>query len=358
MLNRRKLLKTALAGGMATAAVAAPAIAQSKQKLTMVLGWPRNAPGNGTALERFANAVTTASDGRITFDIYGANELVPVLEMFDAVASGAADVANSTGYYWTGKSKAYNFFSTVPFGMLPQEHFAWLLWGGGQELWDEVNAPHGLKSLPISQTGPQMGGWYLNEVNSLEDLKGLNVRYPGFGGEIMKALGATPVLMPLGEVFPALQSGALDAAELATPWFDMGFGLYKVCKNYYSPGFHEPGHTLELLFNKGVWDGFSDADRALITAAAHAELVHSQAEVTANDPAALERLKTEFGVTVRRFPDDMLRAMRVAADEIIPAAVADDPVANKVWQSYSAFQQSVLERGLIMDGAVWQMRAL
>ena len=214
--RRRTLLKTGLAVG-AVGAFASPAVAQGKRELKMVLGWPRNSPGNGTAIERFAQNVAKATDGRLTFRIYGANELVPVLGMFDAVASGAVDCANSTGYYWTGKSKAYNFFSTVPFGMLPMEHFAWLTYGGGQKLWDELNAPHGLKSLPLSQTGAQMGGWYRKEVNSLADMKGLKARYPGFGGEILKALGATPVLMPLGEVFPALQSGALDAAELATP---------------------------------------------------------------------------------------------------------------------------------------------
>lgn len=355
--RRRTLLKTGLAVG-AAGAFASPAVAQGKRELKMVLGWPRNSPGNGTAIERFAQNVAKATDGRLTFRIYGANELVPVLGMFDAVSSGAVDCANSTGYYWTGKSKAYNFFSTVPFGMLPMEHFAWLTYGGGQKLWDELNAPHGLKSLPLSQTGAQMGGWYRKEVNSLADMKGLKARYPGFGGEILKALGATPVLMPLGEVFPALQSGALDAAELATPWFDMGYGLFKAAKYYYSPGFHEPGHTLELMFNKKVWESLSSADQALVTLAAHAELLHSEAEVLANDPEALEQLTGKFGVQLRTFPEEILRAMQKAAAEIIPAAVAGDPMAKKIFESYSAFQKKVQPRGLLMPGAVWQMRRL
>ncbi|MCC6379837.1 MAG: TRAP transporter substrate-binding protein [Burkholderiales bacterium] len=357
--RRRKVLKAGFgACAAAAAAVAAPAIAQGKRELKMVLGWPRNSPGNGTAIERFAQNVTKATDGRITFRIYGANELVPVLGMFDAVSKGAVDVANSTGYYWTGKSKAYNFFSTVPFGMLPMEHFAWLTYGGGQKLWDELNAPHDLKSLPLSQTGAQMGGWYRKEVKGLADLKGLKARYPGFGGEILKTLGATPVLMPLGEVFPALQSGALDAAELATPWFDMGFGLYKVAKFYYSPGFHEPGHTLELMFNKKVWDSLSPSDQTLITIAAHAELMHSEAEVLANDPEALDQLTGKYGVQLRTFPDDVLRAMQKAAAEIIPAAVAEDPMAKKVYESYASFQKKVQPRGILMPGAVWRMRSL
>ena len=354
--GRREWLKSGTALG--AMACAAPAIAQGKRELKMVLGWPRHSPGNGTAIERFAQNVSKSTDGRITFRIYGANELVPVLGMFDAVASGAVDCANSTGYYWTGKSKGYNFFSTVPFGMLPMEHFAWLNWGGGQKLWDELNAGYGLKSLPLSQTGAQMGGWYRKEVRSLPDMKGLKARYPGFGGEIMKALGATPVLMPLGEVFPALQSGALDAAELATPWFDMGYGLYKVAKYYYSPGFHEPGHTLELMFNKKVWESFSPADQTLITLAAHAELLHSESEVLANDPDALEQLTSKNGVQLRTFPDDILRAMQKAAIEIIPAAVADDPMSKKIQESYASFQKKVLHRGLLMPGAVWQMRRL
>ena len=357
--RRRKVLKAGFgACAAAAAAVAAPAIAQGKRELKMVLGWPRNSPGNGTAIERFAQNVTKATDGRITFRIYGANELVPVLGMFDAVSKGAVDVANSTGYYWTGKSKAYNFFSTVPFGMLPMEHFAWLTYGGGQKLWDELNAPHDLKSLPLSQTGAQMGGWYRKEVKGLADLKGLKARYPGFGGEILKTLGATPVLMPLGEVFPALQSGALDAAELATPWFDMGFGLYKVAKFYSSPGVHEPGHTLELMFNKKVWDSLSPSDQTLITIAAHAELMHSEAEVLANDPEALDQLTGKYGVQLRTFPDDVLRAMQKAAAEIIPAAVAEDPMAKKVYESYASFQKKVQPRGILMPGAVWRMRSL
>lgn len=355
--GKRTLLKAGLAATTA-AAFSAPAIAQGKRELKMVLGWPRHSPGNGTAIERFAQNVSKATDGRITFRIYGANELVPVLGMFDAVSSGAVDVANSTGYYWTGKSKAYNFFSTVPFGMLPMEHFAWLTYGGGQKLWDELNGQYGMKSLPLSQTGAQMGGWYRKEVKGLADMKGLKARYPGFGGEILKALGATPVLMPLGEVFPAMQSGALDAAELATPWFDMGYGLYKVAKFYYSPGFHEPGHTLDLMFNKKVWDSLSPSDQTLITLAAHAELIESEAEVLANDPEALEQLTSKFGVQLRSFSDDILRAMQKAAAEIIPAAVAGDPMAKKVYESYSGFQKKVLARGLLMPGAVWQMRRL
>jgi TRAP-type mannitol/chloroaromatic compound transport system substrate-binding protein len=354
--GRRNLLTSGVA--VAAAACAAPAIAQGKRELKLVLGWPRNAPGNGTSVERFAKNVAQATDGRITFRIYGANELVPPLGMFDAVSKGAVDVAHSTAYYWTGKSKAYNFFSTVPFGMLPMEHFAWLTHGGGQQLWDELNAPHDLKCLPVNQTGAQMGGWFRKEVAGLGDMKGLKVRYPGFGGEIMKALGATPVLMPLGEVFPAMQSGALDAAELATPWFDMGYGLYKVAKFYYSPGFHEPGHTLELMFNKKVWDSLSPADQETIRLAAQAQILQSEAEVIANDPAALDQLTGKFGVTLKAFPDDILRAMQKAASEIIPAAVADDPMARKIYESYAGFQKSVLKRGLLMPGAVWRLRQL
>jgi TRAP-type mannitol/chloroaromatic compound transport system substrate-binding protein len=229
--RRRTLLKTGLAVG-AVGANASPAVAQGKRELKMVLGCPRNSPGNGTTIERFAQNVAKATDGRLTFRIYGANELVPVLGMFDAVSSGAVDCANSTGYYWTGKSKAASFRPCRSACCRWSTSLAHL-WRRAEAL-GRAQRPHGLKSLPLSQTGAQMGGWYRKEVNSLADMKGLKARYPGFGGEILKALGATPVLMPLGEVFPALQSGALDAAELATPWFDMGYGLFKAAKFYYS----------------------------------------------------------------------------------------------------------------------------
>ena len=156
--------------------------------------------------------------------------------------------------------------------------------------------------------------------------------------------------MALGEVFPALQSGALDAAELATPWFDMGYGLFKAAKYYYSPGFHEPGHTLELMFNKKVWDSLSPADQETIRLAAQAQILQSEAEVIANDPAALDQLTGKFGVALKAFPDDILRAMQKAASEIIPAAVADDPMARKIYESYAGFQKSVLKRELPTGG--------
>ena len=199
-------------------------------------------------------------------------------------------------YYWQGKSKAFNFFAAVPFGLTATEQNAWIYHGGGQELWDELAAGFDIKPFMAANTGVQMGGWFANEVNTLDDYKGLKFRMPGIGGEVLRRLGAAVVNLPGGEIFAALQSGAIDGTEWVGPWNDLAFGFYKVVKFYYWPGFHEPGTVLGVGFNKKFWDGLSGEHQTLIESACAAENAFALAEFNARNGESLDILINEHGV--------------------------------------------------------------
>ena len=223
-------------------------------KWKMVTTWPKNFPGLGTAPERFAKNVALMSQGQLEVKVFGAGELVPALEVFDAVSGGTAEMGHGAGYYWKGKAPEAQFFTTVPFGMTAQEMNGWIHHGGGQALWEEVYAKFGLVPLAAGNTGVQMGGWFNKEINSVADLKGLKMRIPGLGGEVFKRIGGLPVLLPGSELFTALQTGAIDASEWVAPYNDLAFGLHKAAKYYYYPGWHEPGPALELIVRKEAFE--------------------------------------------------------------------------------------------------------
>lgn len=210
-------------------------------KWKMVTTWPKNFPGVGTGAEFLAKNINEMAGGRLEVKVYAAGELVPALEVFDAVSRGTAQMGHGASYYWKGKVPAAQFFTTVPFGLTPQEFNAWIYYGGGLALWEEIYEPFGLIPMPAGNPGAQMGGWFNKEINSLEDFKGLKMRMPGIGGEVLKKLGASPINLPGSEIFTALQSGTIDATEWVGPYNDLAFGLYKAAKYYYYPGWHEPG---------------------------------------------------------------------------------------------------------------------
>ncbi|MDW8259241.1 MAG: TRAP transporter substrate-binding protein, partial [Gammaproteobacteria bacterium] len=277
MMRRRQFLRAgavAAATGLATACTrqrpvapgaAAPQAAEFKWK--MITTWPPNFPALGTGAVRFAETVEKCSNGRLQIKVYGAGELVPALEVFDAVARGTAELGHAGAYYWKGKTEAASFFSAVPFGLTAAEMNAWLFYGGGLELWREVYEPFGVIGMPCGNSSCQMGGWFNREIRSIADLKGLKVRIPGLGGEVLARAGATTVTLAGGEIFTALQTGAIDAAEWIGPYNDLAFGLYKAAKYYYYPGWHEPGSTLECLINKKAFDSLpQDLQQIVLTA--------------------------------------------------------------------------------------------
>lgn len=338
--SRRQFL-TATAAGAATLPLAAPVFAQGKRELKMVTGWPKKFPGLGVASQRIGDAITAATDGRLTVKVFGAGELVPAFEAFDAVASGAADMYHAAEYYWQGKSTAFNFFAGVPFGMTTAEHNAWVYHRGGQELWDETSASFGLKAFMAGNSSAQAGGWFNKEINSIEDLKGLKMRIPGFGGKVIEEVGGTAVTLPGGEIFAALQSGAIDAGEMAGPWIDLGFGFYKAAKYFYNPGFQEPTSAESLGINLELWNDLSAADQNVIQMAAAQENVMNPADFIANHSRSLKILLNEHGVQLRSYPDDVMIALGKASKKVLADAAAADAMTKKVYDSYMAFLDEV-----------------
>src|SRR5215813_13066180 len=249
-MDRRGFLTRAGAVAGVAATFPAPAIAQGARELKMVTSWPKGLPGLGTSAERLGRGITAITGGRLQVKVFGAGELVSAFEVFDAVSGGVADMYHSAEYYWEKRSPAFNFFAAVPFGFTADEIAAWIQFGGGQALWDELSAGFNIKPLMSTNTGVQMGGWFTKEVSGPDGLRGLRYRMPGMGGEVLRRLGAVVVNVPGGEITAALKSGAIDASEWVGPWNDMILGLHKVSKFYYYPGFHEPGTILSLGINK------------------------------------------------------------------------------------------------------------
>lgn len=347
-MDRRKLLRggSLVAVGAGLAACGAPpsqqptgaAAVEPVRHWKMVTTWPANFPGLGTGAARLAEKITAASGGRIVVKVLAANELVPPFEVFDAVSRGTAEMGHGAAYYWKGKSEAAPFFCTIPFGMNAQEMNGWLYYGGGLELWRELYAPFNLVPFAAGNTGVQMAGWFNREIHSVADLQGLKMRIPGLGGEVLARIGATPVNLPGGELFTSLQSGAIDAAEWVGPYNDLAFGLHKVAKYCYYPGWHEPGPTLECMIHKPAYDALPDDLKAIVDACCRAVNDSMLAEYTARNQQALEQLIHEFKVAFRPLPDDVMAALRQATAEVIGEITARDAFAAKVYTSYRAFQ--------------------
>jgi TRAP-type mannitol/chloroaromatic compound transport system substrate-binding protein len=311
--------------------------AKPEHKWKMVTTWPKNFPGLGTGAEHLATLIGEMSAGRIEITVYGANELVPAFEVFDAVSQGTAEMGHGAAYYWKGKSEAAQFFATVPFGLTAQEQNGWFYYGGGLELWTELYAEFGLVPAPAGNTGVQMGGWFNKEINSVADLAGLKMRIPGLGGEVLKRAGGTPVNLPGGELFTALQSGAIDATEWVGPYNDLAFGLYKAAKYYYYPGWHEPGTILEAMINKDVYEALPADLQSIVMNACKVVNQDMLAEYTARNPAALETLVSQHGVELRKFPDEVLAKLRTLSNEVVAELAGQDAFSQKTFASYQKF---------------------
>ncbi len=343
-LNRRDML-VSVSAGVAATSVASPAIASGKRTLKMVTTWPKNFPGLGTAPENIAKRVEAMTDGALTIKVYAAGELVGAFESFDAASTGTADMYNGAEYYWQGKSPAFNFFTAVPFGMTAQELNAWIHFGGGQELWDELAAGFNIKPFQSANTGVQMGGWFNREIKSLEDFRGLKIRMPGLGGEVMRRLGAAAVSLPGGEIFPAMKSGAIDASEWVGPWNDQAFGFYQIAKYYYCPGIHEPGAGLSTGVNLTVWNELTPSQREIIKTACAAENDISLAEYNYKNAAALATLVKKHNVQVRSFSADIMRGLKQASRDVLDEISQSDPFTAKVYESFKASLENSMEWG-------------
>jgi TRAP-type mannitol/chloroaromatic compound transport system substrate-binding protein len=359
-VKRRTILKAAVAGG--AAALAAPAISKGLIEWRMVTSWPKGLPGLGTGAERLAANITAMSGGRLAIKVYAAGELVPALECFGAVANGTAQLGHDAAYYHTGKSEGCPFFTTFPFGFTAAEMDAWVKYGNGQALWDELYAPFGMRAFHAGSTGTQMLGWFRREIRSLEDLKGLKFRAPGNQGRVLQKLGVTPVTLPGGEIFPALQSGAIDAAEWIGPYNDLALGFYQVCKYYYAPGYHEPGPNLQLMINERAWQSLTAELQAIVRTAAEAATRDMLAEYNARSGAALRTLVRDHGVIVRGLPEDVLMACGEKSNEVLNEIYAADTsperIVRRIIEDFLAFRKEIIPWTRIGEQAYLNARRL
>ena len=334
MTTRRKFIAAGVAG-----ALAAPTIVRAQtMKWRMVTSWPKRLPGPGMSAERIAERIAKLSGGRIDITVYAAGEIVPAFGVLDAVGNGVADLGHTAAFYWQGKMSAAAFFTTVPFGLTPGEHVAWIDAGGGQDLWDELYAPFGVKPFMGGNTGVCMGGWFRREVKSLAELRGLKLRSLGLGGEIYRRLGATPQTTPPAEILTSLQSGVLDAVEFVGPGTDIALGLYRVAPFYYYPGFNKPNGTGECIVARTVWDMLAADLKAIVAHACAAEANFALAEMERLNAEALAVLTTQHNVKLAAFPEDLVSAARRAAVEILAEVAARDAISAKVHGSYTAFR--------------------
>jgi TRAP-type mannitol/chloroaromatic compound transport system substrate-binding protein len=358
MRRRDILVGTGSLAAVASAGFPAPAIAQGIRQLKMVTDWQEDTPGLHANAVRLAQTIGIATGGRIKVEVFPVGALVRPFETFDAVSAGVADMFHTYVGYFDKKSPSFQFYATVPFGFTADEQFAWLYYGGGQDLWDLLSAQFDLKCLLCGTTGSQMAGWFTHEVTSPDAFKGLRYRMAGPGAEVLRRLGAIVVTLPGSEIMPALKSGAIEASEWIGPWLDMAIGLQTVAAYYYYPGFHEPAAGQTFGINRAVWESFNTSDRQVIEAMTAAEYARSLAEFNANNAFALRKLRDEGAVKILKFDDALLKAFLEISNEVVAEVGSGDELSRKIYASYREFRSSIMDWTDISERAYMNSRAL
>lgn len=306
----------------------------------LVTTWPKNLPGLGSGPENFARYVNEMSGGRLQVRVFGAGEIVPAFEVFDAVSQGAAEAGHGASYYWKGKIPASVFFTAIPFGMTAQEMNGWLHYGGGLELWQELYEPFGVIPFAGGSSGVQMAGWFNRELKSKDDLVGLKMRIPGLAGEVFDAAGGTAVRIAGGEVYTSMQTGVIDAVEWVGPYNDRTLGLQEVAEFYYYPGWHEPGAMLEFTVNAAAYNKLPADLQAVVKYAARAANQAMLDEFTARNNESLQQLLAS-GTQLRPLPEDIVALLYEKTVLAMTKLRAEDPMADKIARSYNSFADSV-----------------
>ena len=307
-----------------------------KVTLKLATSWPAHFPIMGTGVDAFAKRCNELSGGSLEIKVYPKNILVPALQVFDATSASQIDAFHSGVYYWKGKNSAFSIFGGMPLGLTSEEMITWLKFGGGMELWRELYGKFNLYPLVGGSTGPQMGGWFKKEIKSLADLKGLKMRIPGLGGEVMKKLGVNPVLLPAGEIFTSLERGTIDATEWVGPALDRMMGFDKAADYYYT-GWHEPGSILELTFNKARWEKLSAEHQAIITSASEEMTGTMMQEFRYKNAKALQELPKN--VQIKTFPKEMMDAAKIALAEVLETESKKSNDFKRVLKSYNNFSK-------------------
>ena len=306
-------------------------------RLKLAESWPPNFPIFGDATKNMAKMVETMSNGRLKITIDSKNKHKAPFGIFDMVKAGQYDMGHSASYYWKGKDPNTLFFTTMPFGMTAPEQYAWFYYGGGMDLMEKVYDKHNMLSFPGGNTSNQMGGWFRKEINSLDDLKGLKMRIPGFAGEVLAKLGASPTNIPAGELYTALERNTIDALEWVGPSLDLRMGFHKIAPYYYT-GWHEPATELQFLINKKSWEKLPADLQEILRVAMRVAAYDMYAQSYYESAENWAKIKTEFpDIKVKSFPPDVIAALKKANQELLAEAAGDDPLAKEIIDSQADF---------------------
>ena len=325
--------ETAMVGDSVPAAAS-----QSSVKMKMASSFPSSMVQIGSMGVHLSKSIDEVSGGAFDVKFFEPGALVPPLEIFDAVSTGAIDAGWTASGYWAGKIPALQFFTAVPFGPATGEYMAWLYFGGGIEIYDELYAKYNIKGFPCGAVAPEASGWFRQEINSPADLKGLKMRFFGLGAKVMEKLGVSTQLIAGGDIYPALELGTIDATEFSMPAIDLELGFYQIAKHYYFPGWHQQSTFIEMIINMDRWNGLSAQQQAQIRISCGENFRMSIAEGEAIQFDALKALE-DHGVTAHRWSDDMMTAFSGAWDQVVEEEAAADPDFARVWESLRSFRE-------------------
>lgn len=323
-----------LLGAFSAAALARPALAAQPLRWRMVTSWSRTLAGPGTSAARLARRIGELTQGRIQVDVFAAGEIVPAFAVHEAVTNGTVEAGHTAAFFLSARQPAAAFFTTMPFGMGPLDHQAWIMAGEGQGLWDELYRPLGLRGLMAGNTGPSMAGWFRREIASAADLKGLRIRVAGLGAEVYSRLGAVAQSIPPGDIYPALERGTLDAVEFLGPMNDLPLGLHKIAPHSFYPGFNKPNGASEFVIATKIWDELPADLRQAVEAACALEHQQGLAEATQAHAVALRQLVAE-GARLAPIPADLLGEARMQARAVVAAVAEHSPLASRIGASYA-----------------------
>ncbi len=331
------------------------ASAEAIYKWRLAMSWPEGTPMLHNAAKRFAANIEKMSGGRMHIVVDAPGRHKAPLGIFDFVRTGAYEMGHTASYYYKGKDPATTFFTTTPFGMTPTEMNAWYYYGGGLELLNKVYGRHNIVAFPAGNTHIQMGGWFRNEIRSLNDLQGLKMRIPGHAGEVVEKAGMKPVSIPPGELYTALERRTIDAVEWLGPANDEKMGFQEIAPYYYT-GWHEPGAELHLFINKDKFNALPEDLRTIITLAAKEASLDMLSESFYRNTLAWEHMREQHGINIRTFPDDVLQAFRKSNEKLLLQVADRSPLAREVIESQQTFLTKAKKWSEITDQNYLRLR--
>ena len=356
-MERRTFLQgTGLAGILASGLAPALVRARPQIRWRLASSFPKSHPALFGAGESFAQSVAEATGGQFTITVHAPGELVPAFGVLDAVQQGTVECAHTASDYFFGKDETFALDCAVPFGMTARAMNAWMFDGNGLQLLREFFAGYQIVNFPMGNTTAQMGGWYRQEIKSVDDLKGLKFRVGGFGGRVLAKLGVVPQNLPGGEVYQALEKGTIDATEFVGPYDDLQLGVYRVAPYYYYPAWWEGGAQISLYINADQWHGLSREYQAIVSEAAAATHVQCQARYDARNPQALKQLVGE-GAKLLRFPKEVMDAAFKASREVYAELDQTNPNWRKIFPDYSRFLAEQVQWEAVAEANYFQYLA-